>query len=348
MIRPCRLSHFLAPSSCRPFLQPVSRHFLHTSSLLLDSSNSVSTAVSTLEIASNKWLQATNNLNEQYAKANPELFKTVTADAIKQLQAQFSKHPKKGENFVISPLAAGVAANQALYKQVQADMAKISSEFAEVAIDSSQKLQFSGYLAPKFEISNPSIGPTYFKNPVSGPIPCAMLIRSGKLYYTETTNYQVVELPYLINNYVLTIVQPRTFSDQTITNHPQQHLYEKLPREKTTIDELLQVLTPEQLLHDLTNLTLLQGTVAVPAFIAESAQGRYELSYSGLKLGAKALRHNPNVGTQPPRFFVSCHKPFLFFLRHQHSGAALLAGVTQNVTKMEQTNRYGLKGIKIR
>jgi serine protease inhibitor len=67
---------------------------------------------------------------------------------------------------------------------------------------------FTGYWAPQFYIHNARL-PPIFTNLDGTKTITNMLLKSSKMWYTETEEYQMIDIPYMNQNFAATVIIPR-------------------------------------------------------------------------------------------------------------------------------------------
>jgi len=213
-------------------------------------------------------------------------------------------------------------------------------------------LNFNGYLAPRFTSPQTKF-PNYFYNFKGEKTITHMMVKTGKMWYIEHEKFQMVDLPYINQNFVATLILPRLTSDRTIQDHPDEFAYDQSPRSGSTVHEVLKLLSEpvgasktNLLHHHLKHMQLMQGVVGVPGFTAdfsvsgataassstpESHRAVLSISPHGLDVGAKIRRDRSS--TPPPSFLALFDRPFIFILRSRNPDAPqqLFAGVVHTV-----------------
>lgn len=238
--------------------------------------------------------------------------------------------------------------------------------------DAAPTSSFQGYLAPRFALTR-TASPSWFIPTATAKqissfvpparstltaedtavtplerslrVPARMLYRTGRLWYVETREWQMVDVPYLHPHFSLTLISPRFSNEPTIENHPISLLYPTLHRCTANIHQLVAALDSRQWLHATTHQTLMSGLLLLPSFDARyslhlptsstnKSQRRSlsaSLHLSGAGLGEGGLKNLASRPERPlPHFLLSLHRPFLAMVRHRPTNAvALIAKIEQ-------------------
>jgi hypothetical protein len=221
-------------------------------------------------------------------------------------------------------------------------IAMSGSEMAQY-MNGSGSSSFRGYLAPRFAKAKTKAPAWFIPSAVEGKteeqlrVSADMILRSEKNWYGETETHQIIDLEYLSDQFLMTIISPRPVDEPTILHHPHRG-YILATRRKSNVDDVLQSYTVNQFLHECQHRFRMRGLLALPTFDSSYTfkteevchRASFQISSHGLSEGGtnvKTYREHHDM----TEFALSAHRPFIWMVRHRPTNAVLLAGTVEKV-----------------